>query len=156
MGGAVILTLDLKTVLLWSSVRHFRPVELGGSDPLSCPCCGLLSIELDAMLDFDRARRRAGVPFAIAPGGACRCADYQRQLVAGGKTDVEPTGSAHVPQAHCGTYALDILTHGDTERAGHVLAALAEIPFRRLGVYSTFIHADRRPDLPSPRLWHGG
>jgi len=104
----------------------------------ACPCCSKNRISGDLVDRLDYARGKAGVPFKISSG--FRCIDRNRK-VAG-----KPRSS------HLDGYAADIKCPSGSIKAT-IVASLFASGIKRVGIYSTFVHADISPTLPSPMLW---
>ncbi len=154
------MILTTKTAELWSQVDFFQPVELGGRDRLSCPCCGLLELSFEAMKLHDDARRLSGVGFWVTEGGGCRCPSYQESLILAGKTRTQPETASHCPRNGNGSSALDISVRQpaggppSSLRRFSIIRGYVMAGCERLGVgYQTFIHADWERDLPRNVAW---
>lgn len=99
------------------------------SEEMQCPHCGIINMDAEFMAMLQEARGLAGVPFHVNSG--YRCVDYNADV--GGVL-----GSMHTKGK-----AADIRTKNSAER-GHVLAGAIKAGFKRVGIYSTFIHMDTK------------
>ena len=117
---------------------HFKKSEY------FCPCgkCGLGfdSMDEDFILDMDRARGYAEVPFRFT--STIRCMDHNLDKdVGGSETSSHPKGMAG-----------DIEVRSSYERY-RILYGLQKAGFRRIGIGKKFIHADNDPDKPKELMW---
>lgn len=116
----------------WSEVKHFKQEEF------TCKCgCGFNNINDELVLLLDIARGLAKVPFSI--NSACRCDKHNKQI--GGVED----------SAHTKGLAVDISTLSDSVRFA-VVSALLKVGFKRVLMYSTFVHVDEDLTKPNPIL----
>ena len=102
---------------------------------LSCPCCGELYLDEEAMYCIQAARRLLGKPLRLNSGHRC------------------PIHNAHVggaPLSQHKKIAFDIPITGIDR--GDLIRVCIEAGFRSFGGYQTFLHADLR----SKRRWYGG
>lgn len=107
--------------------RHFQDREIVGLDT-----------ELVAMLDL--AREKAGVPFVITCGL---------------RTEETNTEVGGVPNSsHLNGLAVDLRCQNSLDRY-KMVKALLDVGFKRLGVYTLHIHADRDTSMPPEVLWTG-
>jgi hypothetical protein len=108
------------------------------SDEFKCKCgCGLdITEKLKNMLTI--ARGRAAVPFIINSGARCESHNMKE---GGSKTS-----------SHLKGLAVDIKSLDSGHRA-RVIKALIESGFNRLGIATTFIHADIDPGKPDWMMW---
>ncbi len=117
-------------------MRHFTP------DEFNCKCgeCvrGYDDMQEELITRLDDARERAGVPFVIT--SAVRCEKHNRAV---GGVD----SSAHVDG-----WAVDIAASGSRKR-WHVVSALIEAGFTRIGIADTFVHADCDPSKSDRVIW---
>lgn len=110
--------------------RYFKEVEFERCTP---PC--KLSDMSDDLIDrLDYARALAGVPFILT--SAYRSYDWEY--------DHGRFGTS----SHCKGMAVDISCQSSEKRLKIVQSAL-RAGFRRIGIYSTFIHLDVDPDKPA-------
>lgn len=107
--------------------RHFQNSEVVGLD-----------LELVAKLDM--AREQAGVPFEITSG--VRTTDQ----------NLEAQGVTH--SSHLAGLAVDLRCNNSLDRY-HMVKALLDVGFKRLGIYDFHLHADLDPNLPSEVIWTG-
>jgi len=157
--GEAGLILTKNNLEVWEAIEHFLPVELGGYDRLGCPCCGLLELDLHAMRLHSAARVSAGIPFNVTEGGACRCPSYQTSLIKAGLTKVTPDRSAHCPKDGKGSSALDISIRDglggpvSSRNRYKIIRGYFYEGVERIGLYSTFVHADWDDELPKQVAW---
>lgn len=106
----------------WNEITHFKIHEF------DCKCgCGQNNISGELVSMLEKAREIAGVPFKINCG--CRCIKHNQEV--GGVAD----------SAHCKGLAVDISALGDSVRFS-IVSALLSVGFKRVLLYSTFIHVD--------------
>lgn len=116
-------------------MKYFKPKET------ECKCgCGTNNISKELMDMMDAVREIAGFPLVI--NSAVRCKAHNKKV---GGVD----NSAHVRG-----YAVDIRAQTSTEKF-KIVKALIAVGFVRIGVYSSFIHADIDPDKPQNILFRG-
>ncbi len=116
----------------WSQIKHFKKEEF------TCNCgCGLNNIHKEVVLMLDAAREISGVPFRINCG--CRCEKHNREV--GGVLE----------SAHTKGYAVDIAAITDAVRF-HIVSALLKVGFKRVILYSSFIHCDDDLEKVNPIL----
>jgi len=112
-------------------------------DEFRCPCCGKVVIQPLLIELLDAARLRAGIPFYITSG--YRCPKHNREV------------GGHPKSMHCYGAAADIHVANSVERY-RILEALLRVGFRRIGIYSTWIHADVGDYIgkaPTEVIWYG-
>ena len=111
-------------------MKHFKIEEF------KCKCgCGENHMDAIFLSQLDNAREYAGVSFTINSGYRC-----QKHNMAVGSSS----------QNHTSGKAADIAcTDGPTRIK--IVIALIRAGFRRIGMKSTFIHADSREDIES--MW---
>jgi len=114
-------------------IVNFQPTEFKCN---GVTCWDKMSYDLLAKLDI--AREVAGVPFFITSSWR----DEETNRMVGGKPN----------SAHLRGTAVDIACQSSAERY-LIIDALLTSGFFRIGVGSTFIHADVDDDLPSPVIW---
>lgn len=102
------------------------------------PSCSLQDMEQYAMDKFDEAREIAGIPFVITC--AYRSAEWDLSKGRSGKG------------AHTKRNALDIRCT-NSENRFKIIGALLQVGCKRIGVSSTFIHADFDRELPQQVIW---
>ena len=102
-------------------VKYFKSSEF------VCKCCGENQISSDLVYLLDKARNLAGIPFRINCG--YRCKKHNKEV--GGVED----------SSHCKGLAVDISADGDVSRF-RIVEALLNVGFKRVLLYSTFIHCD--------------
>jgi hypothetical protein len=113
----------------------FEPSEF----ECGCGCGkGYSYMKQDFLVRLDRARGDSGVPFNLT--SAFRCVNYN--ISVGGKPN----------SAHRSGYAVDIACDNSSRRY-YIINALIRNGFTRIGIGSTFVHADAHPDLPSDVIW---
>ena len=91
---------------------------------------------------FDNARAISGIPYKINCGTRCK------------KHNSDPKINGEPDSAHLDGYAADISARTSQEKYS-IVSALLKVGFTRIGVYSTFIHADHDPKKPQNVIWHG-
>jgi len=105
----------------------------------ACKCgCGFDNIKEHHVLMLQKIRDKVGFGMHITSG--CRCQNHN-DAVGGVPNSAHPRGEAS-----------DISCMDAEQRFKLVYAAL-EIGFNRIGIAKTFIHLDKDPFLPSPRIW---
>jgi len=119
---------------MWDHIKHFKPSEFDSRD---LPGSGD-GMQLQFIERLDRARDRAGVPFAINSG--YRTPEHNRKV--GGKPN----------SAHLRGWAADILTP-DLKTRYLIINALIHEGLNRIGIYGTFVHVDCDPSLPAGVVW---
>lgn len=116
----------------WNEIKHFKKEEF------TCKCgCGQNNINDEFVLLLEIARKKAGVPFSINCG--FRCEKHNQEV--GGVTD----------SAHCKGLAVDISARSDSDRFS-IVSALLSVGFKRVLLYSTFIHVDEDLTKVNPIL----
>ena len=104
----------------------------------TCKCgCGETIISKDLLLQLDRARGFAGIPFKINSG--YRCANH-------------PESKKNPTSSHIKGVAADIECKDSTTRA-IIMDALVYAEFERFGIAKNFIHVDVDNEKPSPVIW---
>jgi uncharacterized protein YcbK (DUF882 family) len=94
----------------------------------------------DFLERLDMARMLANVPFSLQ--SAVRCPEHNKAV--GGLQD----------SAHLSGWAVDIEARSAVARM-RVVYGLIKAGVNRIGVYSTFVHADGDPTKPSNVMWVG-
>ena len=118
----------------WDNIKHFKSSEFDSKDS---PGSGV-NMQQEFIQRLDIAREIAGVPFNINSG-------Y--------RTEAHNTKVGGSPNSsHLRGWAADIECLGGRER-WLIINALLEVGFNRIGIYSTFIHADCDPSLPKNVIW---
>lgn len=122
-----------------SNYRYFKESEFRNAKP----SCSLDDMDPDFMKKLDDARSICSVPFIIS--SAYRSKEYEishaRHFDGKGSHSTVPC------------VAVDILCSSGGDRL-KILIALLAVGFRRIGVYSTFLHIDS--DISkSPSIWYG-
>ena len=107
-------------------------------DEFKCPCCNDNEISSLLAMMLDDARREAGIPFSINSG--YRCEHHNNEV----------GGSAS--SSHLLGLAADIRVSDNRSRF-LIMRGLIVAGFDRIGVDSTFIHADVDSEKPRPRVW---
>lgn len=95
------------------------------------------------MRRLDEARHLSGTSFKIVSG--YRTTDYNNDLIRRGY-------KASVDSAHLTGWAADIDARSSAKRH-KVLKGLISAGFNRIGIASTFIHADAHPTKPAGLIW---
>lgn len=117
----------------WSEIKHFVKSEF------ACKCgCGYNNVSFELVKKLDFARTIAGVPFAIVSG--CRCEAHNKKV--GGVDN----------SAHLFGLAVDIKAEDSVFRF-RILSSLLGVGLLRLGVYSSFLHADIDASKPQNLVW---
>lgn len=124
----------------WEDIEFFDPKR---DKMLSCPCCGLLNMDMKFMSMLDEARREAGVPFNITSG--CRCISHNKEV--GGSED-----SSHIASLEQQCCAVDIACNKSWHRF-HIISSLIAVGFTRIGIASTFIHVDSDSIKSQKLVW---
>ena len=130
IAGSLILLLMLGR----SAYRYFRLSEFDSPDE---PGSGS-RMQKSTLAMLDKARGISGIPFVILSG--VRTEEHNAEV---GGVD----SSAHVRG-----YAADIAAVTDADKKA-IAAALVKVGFKRIGIGSTFVHADNDPSKPSPVAW---
>ena len=106
----------------------------------SCKKCGLDfdDMDEDLILDLDRARDYAKVPFIIV--SSIRCIKHN-SMIGGVKSS-----------SHLKGYAVDIKCSTSYARY-RVVYGLRKAGFTRIGIGNYFIHADKDLDKPKELIW---
>ena len=105
----------------------------------ACPCCGEARIQPHHVEMLQQVRDTIDFPMHINSG--YRCALYNATLA-----DAVPNS------AHTRGEASDVSCRDAAYRIALVQAAL-EVGFNRIGIAKTYIHLDKDPFLPAPRMW---
>ena len=116
-------------------MKHFQAKEF------KCHCgCGTKDMRNTTLAMLEKAREIAGIPFIINSGRRC---ESHNKIVGGVKNS-----------AHTRGYAVDICAITGGARFT-IIQALLQAGFKRIGVYSNFIHVDNDPKKPSGVMWYG-
>lgn len=108
-------------------------------EEFKCKCgCGRNEMMPSTLEKIDKARELAGIPFKITSGYRCKA----HNAAVGGKSE----------GAHTSGYAVDIEASTSPSRY-LIIKSLLEVGFTRIGVGSTFIHADDDPTKPQKVIW---
>lgn len=114
-------------------MKYFKPEEF------KCKCgCGRSEMMPSTLDKLDKARELAGIPFKITSG--YRCPSHNAQV-----SKVEES-------AHTNGYAVDIESSLSVNRF-HIVKALLDVGFNRIGIAKSFIHADDDPSKPKNVMW---
>lgn len=116
-------------------LRYFKPEEF----EKATPACSIDDMDEAFLLKLDDARSICSVPFVI--NSAYRTPEYEREH------DRPGTSS------HCKGLAVDLRCTSAGNRLKMLLALMA-VGFRRIGLYSTFIHVDMDVSKKSS-IWLG-
>lgn len=133
-GAAGAATGAMVGGLVWGLVTFFSPSEFADPDIEGS------GYNMDSTLVWrlDRARAEAGVPFKINSGYR----SHHRNKWVGGKKD----------SSHLTGHAVDI--HCNNSRDRYIIVnALLEQGFNRIGIGSTFIHADNDTTKSEKVIW---
>lgn len=115
--------------------RYFKESEFRSATP----SCSLNDMDPDFMQKLDDARTLCSYPFVI--NSAYRSKEYELSKGRPGTS------------SHCKGLAVDISCITSICRLKMLLALLA-VGFRRIGIYSTFLHVDM--DVSKPvSIWYG-
>lgn len=114
-------------------MRYFKEKEF------TCKCgCGDAKMDVEFLRKLDEARYQAGIPFVISSGKRC---EAHNKAVGG------------VPSsAHTKGLAVDIRASTSLSRF-LVVKALLDVGFTRIGIGSSFVHADADDSLPQEVMW---
>lgn len=104
----------------------------------ACSCCGEAKMDAIFLSAIDRARDIAGVPFVITSG--YRCEEHNKAV--GGRPN----------SSHTRGMAADI-SATDSRSRFKIMEALIDVGFNRIGVASSFIHADNDESLSPDVMW---
>ena len=116
-------------------MTYFKPDEF----KCSCGCGkGYSDMQVDLLYRLDIARRRADIPFKLT--SAMRCITYNLSI--GGRPD----------SAHRYGWAVDIACV-DSRYRFKIVEGLIYAGFNRIGIASSFIHADCDPNKPQDVIW---
>lgn len=116
-------------------LRYFKPEEF----EKATPACSIDDMDEAFLLKLDDARSICFVPFVI--NSAFRSKDYEKSKNRSGTS------------SHCKGLAVDIRCNSSADRL-RILLALLAVGFRRIGLYSTFIHIDMDTSK-RPSVWLG-
>ena len=116
-------------------MKWFNYAEFDSPDK---PGSGEVHMDADFLQMLDRARGLAGVPFKINSG--YRTAAHNKK-VGGVRASAHTLGLA--ADIHC----------TDTRNRCHIVSALMEAGFNRIGISATFIHVDNDPSKPEDVIW---
>lgn len=108
-------------------------------DEFSCPCCGKNKMDPQFLLDLDRAREFAKVPFIINSG--YRCPIHNKTIKGSSPTSSHKKG-----------LAVDIRAK-TSRRRYRVLEGLILAGFTRIGIADTFIHVDSDDEKANEVCW---
>jgi len=104
-----------------------------------CPCCGRNEMDQVFIKKLMMAEKYCPFPFVITSG--FRCEKHNATL-----PDSSPTSS------HLKRLAVDIAVANSWERL-HVVHALLQGGFERLGIGKNFVHVDDDMAKPRPVMW---
>lgn len=107
-------------------------------DSPDAPGSGEKHMDKDFLAMLDRARTLAGVPFKINSGYRTAA---RNKAVGGVKGSSHTKGQA--ADIHC----------SDSRARAHIVGALMEAGFNRIGIAATFIHVDNDPEKPEDVIW---
>lgn len=113
-------------------MKYFRLEEF------DCPCCGRNAMQPEFLIQLDRARGLAGVPFRVNSG--YRCEKHNREV--GGEED----------SSHRKGLAADVAVKDQYHRFS-ILYGLILAGFDRIGIGRTFVHVDGDDEKSSERTW---
>lgn len=116
-----------------SDIKYFSPREF----KCNGVCCWD-NMSVDLLAKLDAAREIAGIQFFITSSWR----DEETNIMVGGSPN----------SAHLRGNAVDIGCQSSADRF-LIIDSLITAGFTRIGVASTFIHADVDEDLPSPVIW---
>lgn len=102
------------------------------------PPCDISQMHVPTMEKFDRARQMAGIPFIV--NSAFRSVAWEKSRGRNGLS------------AHCEGRAMDIRAVDGRQRY-LIITALLKAGFTRIGVASTYVHADDDEDKPPEVIW---
>ncbi len=118
------------------SAKYFKEYEY------SCKCgCGKSDLNPELLRMLDELRYKCNRPLIINSG--CRCEEHNR------KSNGSSTSS------HLSGFAVDIKAETSKEKFDIVYNALMS-GFRRIGIYSKFIHLDIDNNKVNPVIFYGG
>ena len=125
----------LKNLMIQNKMKlkYFKKSEF------TCKCgCGETVISDELLLQLDRARGFAGIPFKINSGYRC---------------ENHPESKKKPPSSHIAGLAADIECKDSNTRA-IMMDALVYAEFERYGLHKSFIHVDiDYNSKPSPAIW---
>ena len=141
MPRANIPNKDRSNILGPKDVKSLDYVTLNFKrSELSCPCCGKFNMD-EPMLSFiQEIRTRSGVVMPINSGVRC---GVHNEAVKGARDS-----------AHLYGLAIDVKIFNDTSRYKLIQAAV-EAKAAGIGIYSNFLHIDRKIRASGPVIWVG-
>ena len=105
-----------------------------------CPCCDKEGIKDDLVFHLQLVHNLLPEHQTMIITSGYRC--FLHNKIVGGADN----------SAHLGGWAADIKCDNSTYRF-HLVAALIEVGFKRIGKYDDFIHADIDPAKHKPVIW---
>ena len=118
-----------------TTARYFKDAEFRACTP----SCSLQDMKQETMTMLDLAREIAGIPFVL--NSAYRSKAWERTKGRSGTS------------SHCKGCAVDIRCRTDANR-WKIINALIAAGFSRIGIGSTYIHADNDFDKSQRVIWH--
>lgn len=118
-----------------SKYRYFKESEFKNANP----SCSLDDMDPYFMKKLDDARSICSVPFIVS--SAFRSVEHE---IKSGRSGTS---------SHCKGLAIDLICASGDCRLKMLIALLA-VGFRRIGVYSNFLHVDSDTSKPSS-IWYG-
>jgi len=103
-----------------------------------CPCCGKEIMNDRFLIQLQKARSIANVPFVINSG--YRCKKHNKEVRG------KPTSS------HLKGLAVDIMVKNSWMRY-KILESFISAEFKRIGIGKGFIHVDADTDKPQETIW---
>jgi len=119
---------------------NFKDQLVGGTDVLSCSCCGVMGMQEDFLDKLQALRTAYARPMKITSG--YRCPKHNKAVSSTGVNGPHTTG-----------HAVDIQAAG--EQSFKIIQLAMEHGFERIGVHRVFVHLDDSPMPyhPRPRIW---
>jgi len=128
------------TRLIHTRVFGYSPKNKFTDEEFACRCgCGLKGINTGTLERLNSARYLATIPFKITSG--IRCSKHNLSV-----------SKVGLNSPHLGGFAVDISAVHSRERF-IILISLLLSGFTRIGIGSTFIHADDDPSKVEEVIW---
>lgn len=124
----------MSTPNLKKITENFRAYEF------VCSCCKKEGIKDDLVFHLQLAHNLLPKNSVMVITSGYRCEEHNKEI--GGVEN----------SSHLGGWAADIKCDNSTYRF-HLMKALIDAGFKRIGRYDDFLHVDRDPDKPTPVNW---